>query len=84
MAYPPSMESGGLEHLHDTPPYPFTPSPSFNYSSPERDADTPAMPCTFMPDIPSQENLGSGRAGSSAKLVSDVPAGNAVTTGSDD
>src|ERR1700730_18869261 len=44
---------------------------------------TPAMTCTFMPDIPSQENLGSGRAGSSAKLVSGAPAGNAVTTGAD-
>src|SRR5260370_14965881 len=26
--------SGGLEHPHDTPPYPFTPSPTFAYSSP--------------------------------------------------
>src|SRR5262249_13132134 len=25
--------SGGLEHPHDTPPYPFTPSPTFAYSS---------------------------------------------------
>ena len=33
MAYLPSMESGGLEHLHDTPPHPFMPSPTFEYSS---------------------------------------------------
>jgi hypothetical protein len=33
MAYLPSMESGGLEHLHDTPPHPFMPSPTFKYSS---------------------------------------------------
>src|SRR5438445_12819572 len=26
--------SGGLEHPHDTPPYPFTPSPTFAHSSP--------------------------------------------------
>src|SRR5215470_7583149 len=25
--------SGGLEHPHDTPPYPFTPSPTFAHSS---------------------------------------------------
>src|SRR5262249_38835358 len=25
--------SGGVEHLHDTPPYPFTPSPTFAHSS---------------------------------------------------
>src|SRR6266568_3034746 len=25
--------SGGLEHPHDTPPYPFTPSPTFVHSS---------------------------------------------------
>jgi hypothetical protein len=25
--------SGGVEHPHDTPPYPFTPSPTFAYSS---------------------------------------------------
>src|SRR5262249_11893267 len=33
MAYLPSMESGGLEHLHDTPPHLFMPSPTFKYSS---------------------------------------------------
>src|SRR5262249_4775041 len=27
--------SGGVEHLHDTPPYPFTPSPTFAHSSAE-------------------------------------------------
>src|SRR5262249_39758607 len=27
--------SGGLEHPHDTPPYPFTPSPTFAHSSPD-------------------------------------------------
>src|SRR6266436_6220901 len=27
--------SGGLEHPHDTPPYPFTPSPTFAHSSPK-------------------------------------------------
>src|SRR5262249_2382806 len=27
--------SGGLEHPHDTPPYPFTPSPTFAHSSQE-------------------------------------------------
>src|SRR5882724_1426700 len=26
--------SGGFEHPHDTPPYPFTPSPTFVHSSP--------------------------------------------------
>src|SRR6185437_11671380 len=25
--------SGGVEHPHDTPPYPFTPSPTFDHSS---------------------------------------------------
>jgi hypothetical protein len=25
--------SGGVEHPHDTPPYPFTPSPTFAHSS---------------------------------------------------
>src|SRR4029077_14711709 len=25
--------SGGIEHSHDTPPYPFTPSPTFAHSS---------------------------------------------------
>jgi hypothetical protein len=25
--------SGGIEHPHDTPPYPFTPSPTFAHSS---------------------------------------------------
>jgi hypothetical protein len=29
--------SGGLEHPHDTPPYPFTPSPTFVHSSALRD-----------------------------------------------
>src|ERR1700730_8057100 len=33
MAYLPSMESGGVEHPHDTPPHPFMPSPTFKYSS---------------------------------------------------
>src|SRR5262249_40662237 len=28
--------SGGLEHPHDTPPYPFTPSPTFAHSSRRR------------------------------------------------
>src|SRR5437870_11068752 len=28
--------SGGLEHPHDTPPYPFTPSPTFAHSSGDR------------------------------------------------
>src|SRR5437016_6134505 len=28
--------SGGLEHPHDTPPYPFTPSPTFAHSSASR------------------------------------------------
>src|SRR5436190_23664172 len=26
--------SGGVEHPHDTPPYPFMPSPTFAHSSP--------------------------------------------------
>src|SRR3954447_9473628 len=29
--------SGGVEHPHDTPPYPFMPSPTFAHSSGERD-----------------------------------------------
>jgi hypothetical protein len=33
MAYLPSMESGGLQYPHDTPPHPFMPSPTFKYSS---------------------------------------------------
>src|SRR5437588_7597227 len=45
-------------------------------------AGTPEMTCALMPEIPSQENLESGRAGRSAKLVCGVPAGKAVTTGS--
>src|SRR5690242_12886835 len=28
--------SGGVEHPHDTPPYPFTPSPTFAHSSDQR------------------------------------------------
>jgi hypothetical protein len=28
--------SGGFEHHHDTPPYPFMPSPTFAHSSPAR------------------------------------------------
>jgi hypothetical protein len=31
--------SGGLEHPHDTPPYPFTPSPTFAHSSPPLELD---------------------------------------------
>src|SRR5258706_6056937 len=31
--------SGGLEHPHDTPPYPFTPSPTFAHSSTESQKD---------------------------------------------
>src|SRR6516165_2169673 len=27
--------SGGVKHPHDTPPYPFMPSPTFAYSSPD-------------------------------------------------
>jgi hypothetical protein len=27
------MESGGFEHHHDTPPYPFMPSPTFAHNS---------------------------------------------------
>ena len=27
------MESGGVKHPHDTPPYPFMPSPTFDDSS---------------------------------------------------
>src|SRR5882724_4138784 len=44
--------SGGLEHPHDTPPYPFTPSPTFAHSS-HRGADRIAWravavtPCTL-------------------------------------
>src|SRR5947209_19633698 len=34
--------SGGLEHPHDTPPYPFTPSPTFAHSSRPK----PAMGCS--------------------------------------
>lgn len=45
-------------------------------------AGTPEMTCAFMPDIPSQENLESGRGGSSAKFVCGVPVGKGVTTGS--
>src|SRR5262249_37438857 len=32
--------SGGLEHPHDTPPYPFTPSPTFAHSSADTVATT--------------------------------------------
>src|SRR5215467_3490234 len=38
--------SGGLEHPHDTPPYPFTPSPTFAYSSEVRKGkDTTPRAC---------------------------------------
>src|SRR5262249_35393106 len=39
--------SGGLEHPHDTPPYPFTPSPTFAHSSRREPADyhRPAAVC---------------------------------------
>src|SRR5205807_2987283 len=30
--------SGGVEHPHDTPPYPFTPSPTFAHSSSQQKA----------------------------------------------
>jgi hypothetical protein len=30
-----SWRSGGFEHPHDTPPYPFMPSPTFVHSSPK-------------------------------------------------
>jgi hypothetical protein len=33
MAYLPLMESDDSTHHHDTPPHPFTPSPTFNHSS---------------------------------------------------
>jgi len=33
MAYLPSMESRGFETPHDTPPHPFMPSPTCEYSS---------------------------------------------------
>jgi hypothetical protein len=38
--------SGGLEHPHDTPPYPFTPSPTFAYSSMAR-----AIVCPFSSEV---------------------------------
>src|SRR5207249_4359814 len=41
--------SGGVEHPHDTPPYPFTPSPTFAHSSPR--CDDRSRPQT--PDRPS-------------------------------
>src|SRR5207237_1279952 len=31
--------SGGVEHPHDTPPYPFLPSPTFAHSSKKRGVD---------------------------------------------
>src|SRR5262245_57545652 len=36
--------SGGVEHLHDTPPYPFTPSPTFAHSSSDVRGLVPTIP----------------------------------------
>src|SRR5436189_6063161 len=38
--------SGGLEHPHNTPPYPFTPSPTFAHSSNSPPASL-SNKCTF-------------------------------------
>src|SRR5207253_8048163 len=46
--------SGGLEHPHDTPPYPFTPSPTFAYSSPGGSSKVfcnPRMTAIVIPDV---------------------------------
>src|SRR5205807_2838715 len=52
--------SGGVEHPHDTPPYPFLPSPTFAHSSDLSPTSGPALTLTGL--IPDQHHY-HGRGG---------------------